>query len=309
MKVEPRARALAAFARCGSFIGAAEELHVSQPAISQHIAEIERRLGIPLIERRSRKLTAAGDLLARHILRAEAILAQGVRCVSALGQSRGSLSIIASGTPGTYVLPQVVARFQQAHAGVRIDFRLGTSAEVVACVRSHRAEIGVAGAFPATAELEVEHLLDDEVVVVGAPNLQQKRFSRDDLERLTWISREEGSGTRDLGDAAAADIGFAPQHRLVLPSWEAIKLAVRAGAGIAACSHLSVAEECAAGMLARLPLLPRKVVRSFSVIRIRDASATPAAETFLQMLRAHCAEPAMVPRGGGTPRAPHRRGR
>jgi DNA-binding transcriptional LysR family regulator len=79
-------------------------------------------------------------------------------------------------------------------------------------------------------------------------------------------------------------------QRLALPSWEAIKLAVRAGSGIAAFSRLAVTEELQAGTLVVLPVLPRAVRRTFSIIRIRDAALTPAAEQFLDMLRAHCAK-------------------
>jgi DNA-binding transcriptional LysR family regulator len=291
MKLEARVRAFAAFVRRGSFAGAADELHISQPAVSQHIADIERHLGVKLIERRSRALSAAGELLASHVLRAEAILAQGACCVTALREAgAGSLSIVASGTPGTYVLPEVIAKFHQARPGVRIVFRLATSEEVVRSVRSHTAEIGVVGAFVAAGEIEAEHLLEDEIVVVGPPSLKGKRLSRDQMESLPWISREEGSGTRALGDAAIADLGMVPTHRLALPSWEAIKLAVRGGSGIAAFSRLAVAEELEAGTLVVLPILPRKVRRTFSIIRTRDAGLTPAAEQFLDMLRARCAK-------------------
>jgi len=291
MKLEARVRAFAAFVRRGSFAGAADELHISQPAVSQHIGDIERHLGVKLIERRSRALTAAGELLASHVLRAEAILAQGASCVADLAQpASGSLPIVASGTPGTYVLPEVIAKFHQAHPGVRILFRLGSSEEVVRSIRSHTAEIGVVGAFVAAGEIEVEHLLDDEIIVVGPPSLKGKRLSRDEFESLTWISREEGSGTRVLGDAAIADLGMIPTHRLALPSWEAIKIAVRRGSGIAAFSRLAVAEELGAGTLVVLPILPRKIGRTFSIIRTRDASLTPAAEQFLNILRIRCAK-------------------
>src|SRR6185369_15634252 len=148
MELGARLRAFAGFVRRGSFTGAAEELRISQPAVSKHIADMERDLGVKLVERRSRALTAAGEFLATHVLRAEAILAQAAYGVAALREpGMGTVSVRASGTPGTYLLPDVIASFQQAHPGVRINFELGTSAEVVKAVRSHHAEIGVAGGF------------------------------------------------------------------------------------------------------------------------------------------------------------------
>jgi DNA-binding transcriptional LysR family regulator len=143
---------------------------------------------VKLIERRSRALTAAGEFLATHVLRAEAILAQAAYGIAALREpGLGTLSVWASGTPGTYLLPEVIANFQAMHPGVRVNFELGTSAEVVKAVRSHRAEIGVTGGFVAAPEIEAEPLIEDEIVIVGAPTFEGKRVTRDDLEALIWI--------------------------------------------------------------------------------------------------------------------------
>jgi len=286
MELGARLRAFAGFVRRGSFTGAAEELRISQPAVSKHIADMERELGVKLIERRSRALTAAGEFLASHVLRAEAILVQAAHGVVALREpGLGTLSIRGSGTPGTYLLPDVVASFQQQHPGVRVDFELGTSSEVVKAVRSHQAEIGVTGGFVAAPEIEAEPLIEDEIVIVGARSFEGKRLTRDDLESLTWISREEGSATSMIADEALADVGIVPRRRLALPSWESIKRAVRRGHGIAACSRLAITEELEAETLVVIPFMPWKVRRTFSVVRIRDAALTPPAQQFLLMLR------------------------
>ena len=287
MELTARLRAFAGFVRRGSFSSAAEELRISQPAVSKHIADLERDLGVKLIERRSRALTAAGEFLASHVLRAEAILAQAAHGVAALREpGLGSLSVMASGTPGTYLLPDVIAHFRQAHPAVRVSFGLGTSTEVVNAVRSHRAEIGVTGGFVAVPEIEAEPLIEDEIVIVGPPSFKGKRLSRDELEASIWISREEGSATRVIADAALAELGIVPRHRLDLPSWESIKMVVRRGYGIAAFSRLALTEELEAGTLVIIPFVPWKVRRTFSIVRIRDAALTPPAQQFLLMLRA-----------------------
>jgi DNA-binding transcriptional LysR family regulator len=287
MELAARLRAFAGFVRRGSFSGAAEELRISQPAVSKHVADLERHLGVKLIERRSRTLTATGEFLASHVLRAEAILAQAAYGVAALREpGAGSLSILASGTPGTYLLPEVIANFLQVHPGVRVTFELGTSAEVVKALRSHRAEIGVVGGFVAAPEIEAEPLIEDEIVIVGPGSFKGRQLSRDELESLTWISREEGSATRVVADAALAELGIVPTRRLDLPAWEAIKLAVRRGHGIAAFSRLALTEELESGTLVVIPLVPWKVRRTFSIVRIRDAAPTPPAHHFLLMLRA-----------------------
>jgi DNA-binding transcriptional LysR family regulator len=286
MQLGARLRAFAAFVRRGSFTGAAEELRISQPAVSKHIAELERDLGLKLIERRSRALSPAGQFLASHVLRAEAILVQAARGVKALGEPNlGTLTVMASGTPGTYLLPDLVASFQQANPGIRVSFALGTSTEVVNAVRAHRAELGIAGGFVSAPEIEAEPLIEDEIVIVGSPRFKGKRLSRDQLEALTWITREEGSATSLLADRALADLGIEPHRRLALPAWESIKLAVRRGHGVAAFSRLALTEELDAGTLVVIPFVPWKVRRTFSIVRIRDAALTPAAQSFVAILR------------------------
>ena len=113
-----------------------------------------------------------------------------------------------------------------------------------------------------------------------------RRVSRDELETLTWISREEGSATRVIADAALADLGIVPSRRLALPAWEAIKTAVRRGYGIAAFSRLAVSEELANRTLVIIGFMPWKVRRAFSIVRIRDAALSWPAQELLKTLRA-----------------------
>jgi DNA-binding transcriptional LysR family regulator len=292
MNLEARLRAYAAFARRRSFSGAARELRISPPAVSKHISDIERELGVRLVERRQRggALTAAGEFLANHVLRAEAILAQaGLGIVEFRGAGSGSLTIVASGITGTYMLPDVVAAFQQTYPGVRVSLELGTSARAVESLRSHRAEIGVIGRVVTAPEIEAEPLVQDEILIVGPRRLAGRRLSRQELESLTWISREEGSATRALVDAACADLGITPKRRLELPSWEAIKLGVRHGHGIAACSRFAVGDELRAGSLVLIPVRGWSVRKTMSIIRVRDAVLSPSAQNFLAMLRARWA--------------------
>src|SRR3954466_3669228 len=160
MELDARLRAYSAFVRRKSFSHAASELRISQPAVSKHIADLERELGVKLIERRTRRLTSAGEYLAGHVVRAEALLKQSVLGLASLRDPMaGTLSIIASGTPGTYVLPSIVAAFQNAHPGVRFQFELATSSGVIDAVRAHRAELGVTSGFVGAPELKAEPLL------------------------------------------------------------------------------------------------------------------------------------------------------
>jgi DNA-binding transcriptional LysR family regulator len=294
MELEARLRAFAAFARRRSFSAAARELRISQPAVSKHIADVEREAGVKLVERRPRggELTPAGEFLANHVLRAQALLAQAVRGVGEFRQrATGSLTIVASGVPATYLLPEVVVTFQRAHPDVRVSIVSGASAQTMDALRSHRAEFGVVGGFAAAPEIEAEPLLEEEVVVVGPPQLAGRTMSRRDAEAATWISPYEGSATQAAVEAAWADSGITPSRRLELPNWEAVKLAVARGHGVAGCSQFTVEGELRAGSLAIVRLRGWKVRRTISIVRHREAALTPSAREFVAMLHARWGRP------------------
>jgi DNA-binding transcriptional LysR family regulator len=289
MDLEARLRAFAAFARRRSFSAAAQELRISQPAVSKHVADVEREVGVLLVARRPRggELTPAGEFLANHVLRAQALLAQAARSIAEFREpGTGSLAIVASGVPGTYLVPEVVASFRRVHPNVRVYIELATSAKAVESLRSHRAELGVVGGFVAAPEIEAEMLVEDEIVVVGPPQLAGRTMSRREAEATTWISREEGSASRAAIEAAWADSGITPSQRLELPSWEAVKLAVSRGYGVAGCSRFAVDGELRARSLALVRLRGWNVRRTISIIRLRDAASTPAARELVTMLHA-----------------------
>ncbi len=288
MELEARLRAFAALARRGSFSGAAEELYVSQPAVSKHVAALEAEVGKPLVERgrSGSPLTPAGELLAEYVLRAEALLANARRALAAGAEAdTGTLSLAASGVPGTYLLPEIVVEFGERHPGVELDFDVSTSAGALEAVRAHRAELAVVGGFEVPAELDAETLLDDEVVLVGPPALGGRRLRPKELERLSWISRAEGSATRAAVETARWEMGLRTVRAIELPSWEAVKRAIAKGGGISAISRLAVESEVAAGTLAILDVPRWRLTRTIALVRARDVPLTPPAERFVALLR------------------------
>jgi DNA-binding transcriptional LysR family regulator len=288
MDVEARLRAFAAVAREGSFSRAAERLYVSQPAVSKHVASLEAELGTRLVVRgRPRAtLTPSGQVLADYVLRAEALLANARRALEAGGDAEtGTLSLAASGIPGTYLLPAVLARFHEDHPGVELQFELSTSGGALELVRAHRVELAVVGGLELPPELEGEPLVEDEVVLIGSPSFGGRRLRPSDLERQTWISREEGSATRAAVEAARWQIGLRSVRTLELPSWESVKLAVAAGAGIAAISRFALGLELDSGTVAVLDVPRWRLSRTIAVVRAGDVPLTPPAERFLERLR------------------------
>jgi DNA-binding transcriptional LysR family regulator len=309
MQVEARLRAFAAVVRTGSFSRAAEELYVSQPAVSKHVASLEAELGTRLFDR-SRAgvtLTTAGESLADYVLRAEALLANARRALGSEPDT-GMLALAASGIPGTYLLPEPLAAFHAAYPRIEVDFRLLTSGEALELVRAHRVELAVVGGLDVPAELESEPLVEDELLLAGPPALSGRRLRPQDLAGQTWISREEGSSTRAAVEAARWQLGLHTVRTLELPSWEAVKLAVARGAGITAISRFALALELEAGALAILHVPRWRVSRTISVVRARGVPLTPPAERFLALLRnayAEAVEAATLPPNSNLPASPN----
>jgi DNA-binding transcriptional LysR family regulator len=190
------------------------------------------------------------------------------------------------------VLPSVLARFHEQHPRVEVEVQLSTSAGALELVRAHRVELAIVGGLTVPPELDSEPLFEDEVVLVGPSSLGGRRLRPKDLEGMTWISREEGSATRAAVEAARWEIGLRAVRKLELPAWEAVKLAVAGGGGIAAISRLALDQELAAGTLAVLDVPRWRLSRTLAIVTARDVPMTPPAIRFLGMLRDASAEDA-----------------
>ena len=288
MDTEARLRAFAAVARRGSFSAAAEELVISQPAVSKHVAELESELGTRLVDRLPRgvRLTEAGQFIADHVLRAEAILAQARRGVDSIGRTLGGTLTVGASGNGMYLLPAALEKLHREHPGVEVHVAVGTSAEISDAVRAHQVEVGVVGGHAAAPELDADALVEDEIVIVAAPSVARRISRPKDLDGLTWIAREEGSSTRAVVEAAWADLGISPSHRLSFPSWEGVKLTVAAGAGVAAMSRYAIDVELKAKTLVIVRVRGWNVRRHLSLVRPSGIPLTPPAERFVECVRA-----------------------
>lgn len=293
MKLEARLRAFAAFARQRSFSAAATELRISQPAVSKHIGELEKTLGLKLVERTKRDgaLTKAGDFIANHVLRAEALLVQAHLGAGQFRESgAGSVSVVASSLTGGYLLPDIIAEFQHSHPDVRVVLQVGTAEQATELLRAHRAELGFVAGTVTAPEIETTPLFEYDVLIVGKSTIVPRRPSRDNLEKVTWISREDGSATKSSSEAGLARLGITPKHRLELPSNEAVVRALKRGYGITAISRYVVAAELRTGSLAVVRVRGWNVRNTVSMLRVRDATLTPSADRFQSFVRARLTE-------------------
>jgi len=259
-----------------NFTGASRELHISQPAVTQHIKQLEEHYGQALFVRGAAGLllTASGQVLYEHALRAEAVEAELEARLRANDRVlRGTLKLAASTTIAQYLLPRWLGDFAQAHPQVQLDLRMGNTEEVGAALSAGRVELGLIEGVYVPRELKGERFLEDEIVVVTAPDhplAKMKRLGLADLAAAPWVLREPGSGTREVVERALKRVRVNPkQLHTVLESWssETIKGLVETGVGLAFLSRLALRHELAAGALVVLPVEGLQIRRWLQVLR------------------------------------------
>ncbi|HLH74334.1 MAG TPA: LysR family transcriptional regulator, partial [Chloroflexota bacterium] len=204
-------------ARLGSFTYAARERGLTQPGLSRQVQKLERELGVTLFDRQATelRLTPAGErflCFAEEFVDAHARLLLEIRAVPS--SLEGDLRIIASTTPGAFLVPRLVARFRERYPRVRPEIAIADSAAVVAALHERQWDIGFTGGPVRDPSLQATVVAEDEIVLavpVHYPLAKRKQVSLADLTDVPFLDREEGSGTLQSLRAALA------ARRLTLP--------------------------------------------------------------------------------------------
>jgi DNA-binding transcriptional LysR family regulator len=269
---------------------AAQSLNLTQSAVSAAIAALEARYATKLFDRIGRRieLTDAGRLF---VVEARAVLAQASAAETVLadlaGLSRGSLALAASQTVGNYWLPPLIHHYQSLHPGIKLSFRIGNTEQVAAWVIEGTADLGLIEGHIDEPALAIQPIADDELVlVVGSrhPWAKRRSVAPRDLKATRWVLREQGSGTRAVFESALAKFGVAGSDldvALELPSNEAVRSAVAAGAGATVISKLVVAALLKTSALVALDLPLEK--RHFSILRHKERYLTQAEREFYRL--------------------------
>jgi DNA-binding transcriptional LysR family regulator len=278
-------------ARERSFTRAARRLNLSQPAVSAHIRSLESYYGAKLFEVRQRRtyLTPPGEALFTYTSRVFHLLDEAGQALDATRSGHhGLLRFGASTTLGNYLLPTVLSGFASAHAGVALDVAIGTSADVLGWVKSDRIQFGLVEAPLQDREVEMVAIGEDELVLVAPDEHELVRHGRvpaAGLARYPILRREHTSGTQQLVDTELTRHGAHAPTLMVLGSTEALKQAVLAGVGIAWLPRLAVMHELARGELARVAVDGLQICRTQSLIRVRGAQLSTAADALVAAVR------------------------
>jgi LysR family transcriptional regulator, transcriptional activator of the cysJI operon len=239
-----------------SFRKAAEELYLTQPAVSLQIKALEEELEVLLFDRSGSKvkLTAAGATLLKYAEQSSATLREAKHQIALLsGSHDGTLTLGASTTIAQYVLPRLLSEFCTAHAKVRPRLMSGNTEQIVAAVDEEKVALGFIEGPPRARDLTVTPFLADELVLLapaGHAWAERAEIDPSELAGAPLLMRERGSGTRQIVELALerhAVRRSALNVVMELDSVEAIKSAVAAGFGLGFVSRWAIAQDARLG--------------------------------------------------------------
>ena len=277
-----------------SFSQAAEQLGVTQPAVSLQIRSLEQRLGQQLLDRSGRRVepTEAGQLLYRGAQRLLALEEQLLQELGeeAEGELSGRLEIGASTGPGSTVVPVVQAEFQQLHPAVQVALTVSDTQTVVEQVARRELELGVVGAARRQRGVSFEPFFRDEVVLVvpkGHPSAG-KTMTLDELKQEPLVLMQEGAGVRQVIEDELREHGIRLRDldvRLELGLQESARAAVLAGFGATFISRTAVESELAAGRVADVRVEGLEPSREVQLVRSTGRAESRVSRAFLDFAR------------------------
>jgi DNA-binding transcriptional LysR family regulator len=255
-----------------SFRKAAEQLFLTQPAVTLQIKALEDDLRVRVFDRTGGRvsLTPQGRLLLRHAQRISAIISEAEQDLAAgEGRLSGELSLGVSTTIAQYVLPRLIGAFLAEHPRVRFSLHSGNTEEIVAFLMDEKVSIGLIEAPARHREVHAEPFMEDEMVLIAHPDFEANRISRQQLLASTLLMREQGSGSRRVVETALHRAGFklkAFRSVLYLDSTEAIKSSVESGLGVGFISRWAIAKELELRAVKMIELPGLRITRHFSLV-------------------------------------------
>ncbi len=273
-------------AQQGSMARAAAALHLTPPAVSMQIKEVEAQVGLALFERHGRQVTlsTAGEYFLVHARRLLADLKQADDAMARFKRLDHGLLTIGIVTTAQNFVPQLLARFHEEHPGIDVRLRVvGNREQLVAMMQAGEVDLSVMGRPPkeiaARAEAFAAHPLvfvcppDHPLLKIGHPPVSA-------LEGYAFIVREQGSGTRAAMEAFFAEHRCEPRITMEMSSNETIKQAVMAGMGLSFLSLHTIGLEVRSGLLHLLDVEGTPLMRMWNVVHLQSKLLSPAAEAF-----------------------------
>jgi DNA-binding transcriptional LysR family regulator len=285
-------------ARLLSFTKAAESLHMTQPAVTFQVRQLEEYFNTRLFDRTHNRisLTEAGDRVYQYADRIFELYTEMENAVREMtGEISGSLTIGASTTIAEYMLPALLGDFRAQYPEVSIHLKVSNTEGIVSMVENNTIDLGVVEAPVSNKNLVVDECRKDQLVAIMPPGhamSDQKAVLLKDLLDYPFICREEGSGTREVINdymGRTDSCGNGLDIAMELGSPEAVKGAVEAGMGISVVSRATIQKELRLGSLVAVDLDP-PLERPFSFVHQKQKFRLRVMEELLEFARAYCKE-------------------
>jgi LysR family transcriptional regulator, low CO2-responsive transcriptional regulator len=272
-------------ARTLSFSRTSEALHVTQPAVSMQMKQLEELAGLPLFERIGRRLhlTEAGAELARHAREVLRTLEQAEEALSSLRGLKGGRIRVAVTSTAKYFAPKLISLFARRHPDVAVRLHVNNREVVIQALAANDVDLAIMGKPPDALDTAASTFAEHPFVVIAAPDHPLARRRSVPLAAFaaeTFLVRETGSGTRAAMERFLAAHGLEIRVGMTLESNETIKQAVMAGMGLSFISRHTVGLELSVGALSvvHAPGLP--VMRAWNVVHLSAKRLSPAAQAF-----------------------------
>ncbi|MDH3763805.1 MAG: LysR family transcriptional regulator [Gammaproteobacteria bacterium] len=276
-------RGFDAVVQAGSVSGAARELHLTPPAVSLQLRDLENAIGIPLLERSESGLvpTLAGQQLFELSQELQGALSRFGESITELqGIDHGEVSVGVVST-ARYFAPMVLAEFMRIYQDIKIQLQVGNRATIMQKLENLELDFAITGLPPEHFEVNKEFISNHPQIIIAAPDhplANQARIPLGELKDETFLLREPGSGTRAVSDKLFARLKDPYRSGLEFGSNETIKQAVMAGMGIALISAHTVAAELKEKRLIALDVKGTPINRKWFVVKHANKRFLPSAQ-------------------------------
>jgi DNA-binding transcriptional LysR family regulator len=285
-----------------SFTKAAEQLFMTQPAVTFQVKQLEEHFNTRLFERNHGRiaLTPAGRMAMEYAERILSISEEmDTRVAELTGAVAGPLLLGASTTIAEFILPQILGEFKGLHPEVEAHMMVANSETIVNRVADHTIDVGLIESPSYLPSLQNEVCCDDELVLICAPNhplATRKTVRAQEIAALPLVRREPGSGTREFTDNYFRQCGVPPEDLnliMELGSPEAMKGVVETGIAVAIVSRATIAKELKLGSVVAVPLAPR-LMRTLSVVHPKEKFRSRLLTTFVDFAMGRMREMALA---------------
>lgn len=274
----------------GSVTKAADELHLTQPAVSIQLKNFQKNFTNPLTEIINKKLFVT-DFGKEIALAAENIISEletiNYKSIGYNNVLSGKLKISIIST-GKYIMPFFLADFLQQHSSIDLELDVTNKAKVINSLEKNEIDFALVSILPENIQIKKVDLMENKLMLVGnkktAQILQQQKIN---LDTIPLIYREIGSGTRQTMEQFIQKNKLQAKKKITLTSNEAVKQAIIAGMGVSIMPIIGIKNELASGKLEVIPIKGLPIVTTWSLIWLKEKKLSAIAQAYIDFLKLH----------------------